>query len=111
MLHYVNLPLFSDSDYEYVVNLEGFAYRIRLFYIEREQRWAMDLRQADRTPLVLGAAVVPDWPLFIDYYLPNLTGVFWFEPIGRDMNETRQNPFELNEYFRFFYYYDDGEET
>jgi hypothetical protein len=109
-LNYVNLPLFTESDYEYTVVLERTAFKIRLFYIEREQRWAMDLRLSDRTPIVLGAALVASYPMFLDYYIEQLTGIFWLEPIGRSDNQTNENPFQLNEYFRFFYYYDDGED-
>lgn len=108
-LNYVFLPLFQDADYEYVVSLQRVAYKLRFFYIEREERWAIDLRYADNTPIVLGAALVPEYPLFLDYYIEDLTGTFWLEPIGKNKNETVSNPFELNEYYRLFYYFEDEE--
>ena len=105
---FVTLPLHSDEDYQYTIALEKVAYNIRLYYNFRMEQWVMDLRYANNEPLVLGVAIVPNYPMLVDYILP-LSGMFWLEPIGKKQNETITNPFELNKYYNFFYIYDDGE--
>jgi len=109
-INYVNIPLYSDPDYEYIISLERVAYKIRFYYNERMQQWIIDLRYADNTPIVLGEALVPSYPLFYDYNLEDLSGLFWLEPIGKNMNETIQNPFELNQYYKLYYYYETEDE-
>lgn len=100
----IPLPLYSDSDYTYTVSLERTAYNIRLYYNERMQNWIIDLRYANNDPIVLGQALVPEFPLFLDY-LTDLTGCFWLEPIGKNQNETVSNPFELEKYYNLYYVY------
>lgn len=109
-LNYLNITLFEDPDYEFTVSLQRTAFRIRLYYIEREQRWAMDLMYGDRTPIVNGAAVVADYPMFLEYYIPNFPGFFWFEPVGKIGGQALGNPFELSDYYRMIYYYETEDE-
>jgi hypothetical protein len=104
--YYVYIPLFPDPNYEMIVSLERTAYKIRAYYNERMQAWIMDLRYVDNTPLVLGQRIVPNYPLMLDYDLP-LTGYFWLEAIGDNINETVSNPFELNQYYRLYYIYEE----
>ena len=107
-VNYVNLPLFSEPDYEYIISLERVAYKIRFYYNERMQQWIIDLRYANNDPIILGEALVPRFPIFLDYDI-ELTGTFYLEPIGDFKNETVINPFELNQYYKLYYYWDDGE--
>lgn len=104
-----NLPLYDDPDYFYVVSLEDIAYQIRLYYNERIKRWAIDLSYADGTPIIVGQSLVRNYPMFEDYDIQGLNGFFYLEEIGKDLNETNENPFEIRKYFRFYYIYDDGE--
>lgn len=104
----VSLPLYRDADYQYTMVLERVAYKMRFYYNERMQHWVVDLRYANNEPIVLGEAVVPEYPLFRDYFT-ELSGFFWLEPIGRNKNETITNPFELEKYFRLYYFYEDVE--
>ncbi len=103
------LPLYQDADYSYTVSLEGIAYKIRLYFNERVQRWAIDLFYADGTPIVLGESLVRNYPIFLDYQIEGLSGYFYIEEIGKDINETNKHFFEIWKYFRFYYIYDDGE--
>lgn len=103
------LPLYADPDYRYTVTLEGIAYMIRLYFNERVQRWAIDLSYADGTPIILGESLVRNYPLFLDYHIDGLSGYFYIEEIGKDMNETNNHFYEIWKYFRFYYIYDDGE--
>lgn len=103
------LPLYQDADYSYNVSLEDISYEIRLYFNERMQHWAMDLRYSDGTPVVLGEALVRNYPIYLDYRIEGLNGYFYIEEIGKNINETNEHPFELWKYFRFYYIYDDGE--
>lgn len=107
--HYTNIPLYQEPDYEYIITLERVAVKIRFYFNERMQQWIIDLRYADNTPIVLGEALVPNYPLFADYLLGELSGNFWLEPIGKNQNETVFNPYELNQYYKLFYVYEDEE--
>lgn len=100
------LPLYTDPDYSYVISLDRVAYKVRLYYNERMEQWILDLNYANGDPVVLGEAIVEQYPMFIDY-ATELTGFFWLEPIGMDQNETTSNPFHLSKYYRFFYYYEE----
>lgn len=104
----VHLPLFKDADYEYTVSLERVAYKLRFYYNERMEQWMVDLRYANNDPIILGEAVVPQFPMFRDY-LTELSGFFWLEPIGKSKNETISNPFELEKYYKLFYFYEGTE--
>lgn len=105
---YVKLPLYRDADYEYTVSLERVSYKLRFYYNERMEQWIADLRYANNDPIVLGEAVSPEYPLFVDYRL-ELTGFFWLEPIGKSKNETISNPLEIDKYYNLFYFYEDTE--
>lgn len=103
------LPLYPDADYFYITVLEGIAYKIRFYYNERVQRWAIDLRYADNTPIVLGETLVRNYPIFLDYQIEGLNGYFYLEEIGKDINETNNHNFEIWKYYRLYYIYNDGE--
>ena len=101
------LPLYESADYFYNVSLENVSYRLRFYYSERIKQWIFDIRFADKTPVVLGEALVPLHPIGLDY-ITEFTGFFWLEPIGELKNETISNPYELSKYYRLFYFWDDG---
>lgn len=103
---YVFLPLFNDAYYEYTTSLERVAYKIRIAFNERMQAWTIDLRYADGEPIILGEALVPNYPLFFDY-VTELTGYFYLQPIGSMQNETISNPLDLFRYYQFMYVYDE----
>ena len=107
--NYEILPLYSDPDYYYVVSLQGIAYKIRFYYNERVARWCMDLSYADGTPIVLGESLVRNFPMFLDYHIEGLTGYFFLEEVGKNINETNNNPYEVWKYFRLYYIYESGE--
>ncbi len=101
------LPLYTDGDYYYTISLQGNAYKIRFYYNERIESWSFDLRLSDDTPLVLGASLVKHYPIFIDYYLPNLTGYFWLEEIGKDINNTVTHNLEIWKYYKLYYIWEE----
>lgn len=106
----INLPLREISNYFFTVSLEGIAYEIWLYYNERMQQWIFNLSDVQGNKIVMGEALVPEYPMFLDYILPDLTGAFILVPIGKTQNETVINPFQISRYYNFYYVYDDGEE-
>lgn len=100
----VKLPLYSDNDYKYNISLERVSYNIRLYYNDRMENWMLDLRYADGTPIVLGSAIKPEYPMLRDY-VTGLSGYFWLSPIGLNRANTVDNKFELYKYFNFRYVY------
>lgn len=108
----VNLTLYNHPNYSFTCSLEDRSYRIRLYYNERMASWVIDLSYSDRTPIILGQRLTPQFPLFLDYNLSGLSGYFHLVPIGKDQNYTSINPLELYRYYELYYVYqvDDGEE-
>lgn len=76
MTKYVKIPLDSSPYYELSIALEGNSYIIEFVYNERAQLYFMNLYNSDRESIVLGQALVPKYPIFLDYNLPNLSGYF-----------------------------------
>ena len=106
---YLKLPIYQSPNYFYSVSLEGVSYRISFQYNERCERWCMNLMLSDGTPLIMGEAVSVDYPMFIDYRIPDLTGYFFFAPIGKKQNQTISHPYEIWEYYELYYTYFENE--
>lgn len=98
------LPLYPDPDYNYFVSLERVSYKLRFYYNERMQQWIMSMYYSDGTPIVLGEAVVDQYPIFLDYAIEP-SGYFWLEPIGKDQNHTIAHPYEIHQYYNLYYRY------
>jgi len=108
--HYVNLPLFTDSDYNYSVNLQGQSYVLDFKYNERVQLYFLSLLDAENNPIVLGEGLVPTYPILKDYALFPLTGFFWMEEKADILSEAyKVYPDKIAEYYSFFYIYSDEE--
>lgn len=106
---YVNLPLFSDADYEYAVALEGVSYVLRFIFNERMQLYTLNLYDANRNPIVLGEALVPSYPLFFDYALLPLSGYFYMEERANIISEAyKVYPDRVDLYYNFYYIYSTG---
>ena len=103
---YVDLLLDDSPLYEYSVSLEGNSCIIEIVYNERSQLYFMSLYDADRNPIVLGAGLVPGYPIMYDYALPNLTGFFLLIQKGTLQSEPYKTfPDKLNQYYSFVYTY------
>ena len=59
--------------------------------------------------VVVGERLVANYPILIDYALPNLTGYLFLEPIGKSIERYRTDPALLAKYFKLFYIYSDQE--
>ena len=106
---YVSLPLYTDADYQYEVNLEGNYYTLRIYYNERVEGWFVEIRSGENDLLVAGEQLVV-YHLIMGFYsqLPDLTGFFWLEPKGDYANNILGSTVNLSEYYRLYYVYTDG---
>ena len=103
---YVDLLLDDSPIYEYSVSLEGNSYIIEIVYNERSQLYFMSLYDADRNPIVLGASLVPGYPIMYDYALPNLTGFFLLIQKGElKAQPYKEFPDKLKQYYSLVYTY------
>ena len=105
-LNYIDIPLFSDTYYTYAIPLEGVSYNLEFVYNERAQLYYINLYDADMNALVLGEALVPNYPIFQDYQLPPLTGSFWMEEKANIVSEPyKKFPDSIDQYYTLFYIY------
>lgn len=103
----ISIPFYRDPDYFYTIALQNVAYTIRFYYNERVERWAMDFSYADGTPIIMGQSLVRNYPMYFDYHIPSLTGYFYVEEIGKSINETEKNTYEIWKYFKMYYIYEE----
>ena len=108
-LKYVPMPLYEDAAYFYRVSLEGRSYIFSAYYNERAEGWFFGLKTEDGIDVVVGERLVANYPILIDYALPNLTGYLFLEPIGKSIERYRTDPALLAKYFKLFYIYNDQE--
>lgn len=108
-LKYVNIPLYSDAYYSYTIALESNSYTLEFTYSDRSEAYFISLFDEDNTLLVGGERLVPNYPMFKDYPLPNLTGWFWMEEIADIFSQPYITyPDKLDQYYYLYYVYDDG---
>lgn len=107
---YISLPLFSDADYEYSVALQGNSYVLRFIYNERMSLYTISLYDSDSNPIVVGEALVPNYPIFFEYAIFPLTGYFVMEEKALIESEPYKTyPDKIDEYYWLYYVFDDGE--
>lgn len=104
---YISLPLYSDPDYTYAVALQGVSYNLEFIYNERTQLYSLSLYDQDNDPIVLGEALVPNYPIFKDYAIFPLTGFFWMEEKADIISEPyKAYPDSIDQYYNLFYIYE-----
>lgn len=104
--NYITLPLYSDPDYNYAVNLQGNSYILDFKYNSRAGLYFLSLLTAENVPLVEGVALVPSYELMQDYALNTLTGFFWLEEKANIISEPyKVYPENINEYYNMYYIY------
>lgn len=104
--HYIKLPLYSDADYNYAVNLQGTSYIVDFKYNSRMGLYIISLYTADNIPIFEGEALVPSYPIGLDYALNTLTGFFWMEEKANIISEPYKTfPENIDEYYSLYYLY------
>lgn len=107
VLKYKELPLYPDPDYYYPISLQGSVYRIRFYFNERVRKWAFDVSYSGGEPIVLGTSLVRGFPMFLDYNISGLDGYFLLREIGKDINNTISNDYEIWKYYKLYYIWEE----
>jgi hypothetical protein len=103
---YISLPLFADPYYSYPIALQGNSYILEFIYNERTQLYSLSLYDSESNPIVLGEALVPNYPIFKDYAIFPLTGFFWMEEKADILSEPyKVYPDSLDQYYSMYYMY------
>lgn len=103
----VDLPLYDDADYSYSVSLQSQSYVIRVYYVERTQLWYFSVFEENQTPIFQGLALVPEYPITLDYLKSELTGFFRLVPIPayKIVDPYLLYPDKIAQYYTFSYVY------
>jgi len=105
---FIQLPLYAERNYTYGMSLEGRAYTLTFKWNRKSRSWYIDIRLEDRTPIVLGIALVPQYPIIVDYNLEEvgLNGHFELLPVNPDLASKVGEEFStVPEFFRLYYVY------
>ncbi len=106
MVIYVDIPIIQYPHYDLSISLEGNSYILEFKYVERMGLYTLSLYDAERNPIILGSAVVPEYPMFADYAIPNLSGYFLLTSKGNVGPEPyKLYPENINEYYYMVYVY------
>lgn len=108
MANYVDIPIQDEVFYDLSISLEGVSYILEFTYNERIKLYTLSLYDSDKTPIVLGVALVPEYPILLDYAIPNLNGYFLLtrKPININIQEPYKTyPDQLAEYYYLVYTY------
>lgn len=104
----VEMPTYSDTVYTFSMSLEGQSLFFKFYWNSRAKSWHMDIKQADLTPVVLGSAIVPQYPMMLDYTLEDygLTGYFLLLPSNNSVvSQLSDEPSVMSEFFTLLYVY------
>lgn len=105
---YVEMPLYPEEKYRYGISLEGVSWQFTFYWNGRAAQWHMDIRREDQTPLVLGVAMVAQYPMLIDYNIEEqgLSGYFLLMPVNSAIDsQITENSSVVPEFFKLFYVY------
>ena len=104
MTSYVDIPIIDEPFYDLSIALEGNSYIIEFTYNERMSLYTISLYDAERNPIVLGEGLVPEYPIFFDYALENLTGYFLLTKKSTLISEPyKEFPDKLSEFYYMVY--------
>jgi len=104
----IELPLYSDLDYRYSISLEGVSWQLRFYWVQRAKSWHIDIRQDNNAPVVLGYALVAQYPILEDFHLETfgLTGRFLLMPVNVAVAQQLEvESGVMPEFFKLFYQY------
>lgn len=107
MTNIVEMPLFPKYDYNYSINLEDNSYNFRFTYNEIMQLYTITVSDEDGNKIVAGVGLVPNYPILLDYAIPELTGALVLTT-NADTNKEyyKLYPEDIDKYYTLGYYYD-----
>jgi hypothetical protein len=107
--NFVEMPLYPELTYRYSISLQGISWQFKFYWVERAKQWQMDIRQEDQTAIILGYALVPQYPILEDVPLEvyGLTGRFVLMPVNVAVaTAITQESSIMPEFFKLFYMYE-----
>lgn len=105
----IEMPLYSDLSYRYSMPLEGKTWQFTFNWNSRCSQWHMDIRRDDQTPILLGYALVPQYPMTVDYTFEDygLSGYFILLPVNSTISyKLNESSDTMPEFFKLYYSYD-----
>lgn len=103
---FIEMPLFTDLNYRYSLPLEGVSLYFTFHWNERASQWHMDISLEDLTPILKGMALVPQYPMAVDYSLEEqgLTGYFALMPVSVAQSaQLGDSSGIMPQFFKLFY--------
>jgi hypothetical protein len=107
--NFIEMPLSNELAYRYSLSLEGTSYQFKFYWVQRASQWHIDIRQEDQTAIVLGYALVPQFPILEDLPLETygLTGRFVLMPVNIAVaTALSKESSVMPEFFKLFYMYE-----
>ena len=107
MPNYIDVPLLDEPFYDLSISLQGNSYILEFTYNERMSLYTMSLYDAERNPIVLGVGLVPEYPILLDYAIPNMTGYFLLTRKPTNISEPyKLYPDQLSQYYYLMYVFE-----
>lgn len=110
--NFISMPLYTDLTYRYSISLENISWQFKFYWVERAKQWHFDIRQEDQTPIILGYALVPQYPILEDVPLETygLNGRFVLMPANVSVaTSITQESSIMPEFFELLYMYETEE--
>lgn len=107
--NFVELPLYPELTYRYSLSLEGRSWQFKFYWVDRAKQWHIDIRQEDQNPVILGYALVPQYPILEDVPLElyGLNGYFTLMPVNIAVASLiTQESSVMPEFFKLYYVYE-----
>ena len=107
MPNYIDVPLLDEPFYDLSISLQGNSYILEFTYNERMSLYTLSLFDAERNPIVLGVGLVPEYPILLDYAIPNMTGYFLLTRKPTNISEPyKLYPDQLSQYYYLMYVFE-----
>lgn len=100
------LPLFSDLQHRYSIDLEQKTFTIDFKWKSRTKNWYLSIEDQNQLPVITEYKLVAAYPMMIDYALQEfgLTGYFVLLDKGDfPTNSLNKTPKALKNNYRLFY--------
>lgn len=102
------LPLFVDRSYRYGASIEGQQKQFEFYWNNRTASWHMNIKNEDQTIVVMGIALVADYPMLADHPMQEflLSGYFVLLPAITGIPPALDSDISVvPEYYKLFYVY------
>lgn len=102
------VPLFQETYYRYSINLEGRQRNLNFYWNERVGAWHFDVKNADGSNVMLGQAIIAQYPIAGDYRLnsKDLSGYFILLPNNLSTVVDPTDSTVVPQFFKFYYVYE-----